>query len=94
MIVAVRAAMGGHPAALGGALGMVLGVVIGSDKVIGLAFWATVIAAITALEVMARLGHRGFPSLADLIERYLHHPIVRAAAIGLWLYAGWHLFSH
>ncbi|MHB1711820.1 MAG: DUF6186 family protein [Acidimicrobiales bacterium] len=79
-----------HLTCAGGALG----VVIGSDKAIGLLFWVTVIAAVTTLEVIARAGHRNLPSLADLIERYLPHPVVRAAAIGLWLYAGWHLFSH
>jgi len=69
-------------------------VVVGSDKLVGLAFWLGVIAALGALEVSAHLSSSAIASCEDMVARYLGHPMARLAAIGIWLYAGWHLFSH
>jgi Family of unknown function (DUF6186) len=69
-------------------------VVIGSDKLVGLAFWIAVVVLLCALEVAGHLPSSRIPSLEDLVARYLRRPLVRVSAIGLWLFAGWHLFSH
>ena len=74
--------------------GRVFSVVIGSSKPIGLAFWLAVIAALSTLEAPAHLTRWPVPSAGDLVARYLHRPVFRAVAIAVWLYAGWHLFSH
>jgi hypothetical protein len=75
---------------------VVVAVLVGSDKAVGLAFWSLVLAALTALEVAARRSRRPGrpPSLGELVARYLAHPAWRTAAVAVWLYAGWHLFSH
>jgi hypothetical protein len=69
-------------------------VVIGSDKLVGLGFWVGVVVAFGALEVVAHLPRSKVPTLEDLVTRYLHQPWARASVVGLWLFAGWHLFSH
>lgn len=69
-------------------------VVVGSNKLIGLAFWLVVLAALGALEGLSRLTRVPVPSSGDIVARYLRHRVVRAGAIAVWLYAGWHLFSH
>ncbi len=74
-----------------------VGVLVGSDKVVGLAFWSTVFFILGVFEIAAR-SHgrlvRRSPSIVDLIRRYLRQPVVRCVAIAVWLFAGWHLFSH
>ncbi len=72
-------------------------VLIGSNKVVGLAWWSAVLFLLGALEAAARsVGRlsRRPPSIVDLVGRYLRHPVARSAAIAVWLFAGWHLFSH
>jgi hypothetical protein len=69
-------------------------VLIGSNKAVGLAFWLVVIAAFSVLEIVARSTRVPVPSFGELVARYLRHPAVRALGIALWLFAGWHLFSH
>jgi len=71
-----------------------LSVVIGSNKLVGLAFWLAVIAALGALEAFSHLSRWPVPSAGDMVARYLGHPVVRAGAVALWLFAGYHLFSH
>jgi len=81
----------------GDALGIAcrnLSVVIGSNKLVGLAFWVAVITALSALEAMAHRDESPVPSAGNLVARYLRRPVLRAGGIALWLYAGWHLFSH
>ena len=69
-------------------------VVIGSNKVVGLAFWLVVIAALSTLEVLARFTRVPVPGFGELVGRYLRHPALRALGVAVWLFAGWHLFSH
>jgi len=69
-------------------------VVVGSDKPAGLAFWSVVIAALFGLELLARRYPERLPSFASVVGHYLGHPAWRAAAVAVWLFAGWHLFSH
>ncbi len=69
-------------------------VVVGSNKAVGLAFWLVVIVALSTLELLARCTRVPVPSFTDLVTRYLSHPAARVGAIALWLFAGWHLFSH
>ncbi len=69
-------------------------VVIGSNKLIGLTFWLAIVATLGILEVCSHLSRCSIPSASDLVARYLRHPVVRAAAIGVWLFAGYHLFCH
>jgi hypothetical protein len=69
-------------------------VVVGSDKPLGLAFWSVVIATLAGLELLARRHPARLPTFASVVEHYLGHPAWRAAAVAVWLYAGWHLFSH
>ena len=52
------------------------------------------IAALSTPEALAHLTRKPVPSAGDLVARYLHRPVLRAVAIAVWLYAGWHLFSH
>jgi hypothetical protein len=75
---------------------VVVAVVVGSDKAVGLAFWSLVLAVLASLEVAARRarGPGRPPSLGELVARYLARPAWRAASVAVWLYAGWHLFSH
>lgn len=75
---------------------VVVAVLVGSDKAVGLVFWSLVLAVLAALEVAARRARRPGrpPSLGELVARYLAHPVWRTAAVAVWLYAGWHLFSH
>jgi hypothetical protein len=68
--------------------------VVGTSRPLGLAFWVAVVAALLALELVARLTAGGLPSLGRLVARYLPTPVLRAAAVAVWLYAGWHLFAH
>jgi hypothetical protein len=75
-------------------VGQSFSVVVGSSKPIGLAFWLAVIAALGGLEALAHWSRWPVPSFGDIVARYLHHPFARAGAIVVWLYAGWHLFSH
>ena len=85
------------PSHLGVALatvGQSTAVVVGSNKLIGLAFWLVVLAALGTLEGLSRLTKVPVPSAGEIVARYLGHPVVRAGAIAVWLYAGWHLFSH
>jgi hypothetical protein len=77
-----------------GPAGRVFSVLIGSSKPVGLAFWLVVIAALSTLEALAHLTRWPVPSVEDLVARYLAHPALRVAAVAIWLYAGWHLFSH
>jgi len=82
---------------LGAALGVAirnLSVVIGSSKLIGLAFWLAVLTAFSGLEALAHRAGSPVPSAGNLVARDLHSPVLRAGSIALWLYAGWHLFSH
>ncbi len=82
---------------LGAALGAAcrtFSVVIGSSKPIALAFWLAVIAALSTLEALTHLTRGPVPSAGDLVARYLHRTVLRVVAIAVWLYAGWHLFSH
>jgi antibiotic biosynthesis monooxygenase (ABM) superfamily enzyme len=72
----------------------IFSVVIGSSKPIGLAFWLAMIALLSTLEALAHLTRWPVPSAGDLVAHYLHRTVLRAAAIAVWLYAGWHLFSH
>lgn len=83
-----------HPAGLAGAARPLLAVLIGSNKPVGLAFWLAVIVALGTLEALAHLTRLPLPALEDLVGRYLRHPVARAAGVAVWLYAGWHLFSH
>lgn len=71
-------------------------VLVGSDKTVGLAFWSLVLAALAGLELAAHRSHRPGrpPSFGQLVARYLAHPAWRTAGVVVWLYAGWHLFSH
>ncbi|MGC8462455.1 MAG: DUF6186 family protein [Acidimicrobiales bacterium] len=71
-------------------------VLVGSDKAVGLTFWSLVLATLAGLELAAhRPGRSGRPpSFGQLVSRYLAHPAWRALAVVIWLYAGWHLFSH
>ena len=75
-------------------VGQSFSVVIGSNNLIGLAFWLAVIAALGALEALAYWSRWPVPSFGDIVARYLHHPFARTGAIVVWLYVGWHLFSH
>ncbi|HLJ09204.1 MAG TPA: DUF6186 family protein [Acidimicrobiia bacterium] len=74
--------------------GRVLAVLVGSSQAVGLTFWVAITAAVLGLEVTARLTRSAVPSLGDLVARYLPDPLLRAAGVALWLFAGWHLFSH
>ena len=49
---------------------------------------------LSTLEALGHLTRGPVPSAGDLVARYLHRTILRAVAIAVWLYAGWHLFSH
>jgi hypothetical protein len=69
-------------------------VLVGSNKLIGLAFWLAVLAALGALEGLSRLTRVPVPNAGAIVARYLRHPVVRSSAIAVWLYAGWHLFCH
>ncbi len=71
-----------------------MAVIIGSDKVIGLTFWCCVLLAFTVIEVIGHVPASRMPSLGALVTRYFSHPIGRAFALVVWLYAGYHLFSH
>ena len=83
-----------HPGAVLFVAGRIFSVVIGSSKPIALAFWLAVIAALSTLEALTHLTRGPVPSAGDLVARYLHRPVLRSVAIAVWLYAGWHLFSH
>ena len=68
-------------------VGQSFSVVIGSNNLIGLAFWLAVIAALGALEALAYWSRWPVPSFGDIVARYLHHPFARTGAIVVWLYA-------
>ncbi|MCL4422519.1 MAG: hypothetical protein M1115_05020 [Actinobacteria bacterium] len=74
--------------------GTFFAVLIGSSKPLGLAFWSTVLLVLTAYELAGHLRLRGVWTLEEVVHRYFHHRLARAAAVAVWLYAGWHLFSH
>ncbi len=82
------------PVAMGRGSAVGSAVVVGSDKPAGLAFWSVVIAAVAGLELLARRHPERLPSAGSLVGHYLGHPALRAVAVAVWLYAGWHLFSH
>ncbi|HUA94670.1 MAG TPA: hypothetical protein VMB82_04000 [Acidimicrobiales bacterium] len=69
-------------------------VLVGSDKLVGLAFWLVVVGSLGTLEVLGRVTTVPVPGLGDLVGRYLRHPLARGAGAAVWLYAGWHLFCH
>ena len=71
-----------------------MAVLIGSDKVVGLAFWSSVILVFTVLEVLGHVPSTRLPSLEGLVRRYFSHPAWRAFTIAVWLYVGYHLLSH
>lgn len=71
-----------------------LAILVGSSEAVGLTFWLVVTAVFLGLEVAARLTRLPVPSLSDLVGRYLPGPLLRTAGVAVWLYAGWHLFSH
>ncbi len=71
-----------------------LSLIIGSNKIVGLVFWIGVIVSITILELLGHVRSNRFPTLSSLIRHYFASPSVRLLTIGLWLFAGWHLFSH
>jgi len=71
-----------------------MAVLIGSDKAIGLAFWSSIILIFTVLEVFGHVPSTRMPSLGGLVSRYFSHPAGRAFALVVWLYVGYHLFSH
>ena len=54
--------------------------------------FAVLLAAGVGLELRARLGGGGMPSLADLADALTRHPAGRAVALTAWLWLGWHLF--
>jgi hypothetical protein len=83
-----------RPAGMSRAAAAVPAAVVGTTRPLGLAFWVAVVAAVLALELVARLTGGGLPTLGQLVARYLPTPVLRAAAVAVWLYAGWHLFAH
>ncbi len=81
-------------ATLYGLLAGLYGVLIGSNKAVGLAFWCTVILVLCVIEIAGRLRPSAVPNFGMVVQRYFSRPLARLAAVAIWLYAGWHLFSH
>ncbi|MGH2718755.1 MAG: DUF6186 family protein [Actinomycetota bacterium] len=71
-----------------------LAILVGSRPGVGLDFWLVVSALALGLEAAARFTRLPVPPLSDLVARYLPTPLLRTAGVALWLFAGWHLFSH
>lgn len=74
--------------------GGTLAILVGSRPAVGLAFWLVITALFLGLELAARFSRLPVPSLSDLVARYLPVPALRTVGVALWLFAGWHLFSH
>ena len=55
--------------------------------------FAVLLLAGILLEVMARLGYAGLASLDDAVGVVMGRRAGRAAVLGAWLWAGWHLFA-
>ena len=57
---------------------------------VGLLSWSAVVLAFSALEVVDdRLGSTpAHPTLSSAMDPVLEHPLLRAAAVGLWILAG------
>lgn len=62
------------------------------SAVVVVAGFAVLVAAALALELRARRGGAGTPSLGDLADEVTRRPWGRAGALVGWLWLGWHLF--
>lgn len=70
-----------------------LAVLVGTDPVVGIAFWSLVALGAGALELVARRRSLASPLttlLTELLERRPGRVLLAAA----WLVTGWHLFAH
>ena len=62
------------------------------SRLVLVAGFAMLVAALAALEAAARLSHRGLATLDELMAVAVRHPAGRLAALASWLWVGWHLF--
>ena len=64
-----------------------------TDRSLTITAWVAIAAAMSALEVAARMSSGRIPTATRAISVALH-PVVGRLAIGLaWMWLGWHVFA-
>jgi hypothetical protein len=87
----------GPPVAGAGALTSsphVPALLLGSSRVVGVAFWIAVIGAAAAVDLVARRSGGRLADGEELLGLVGCSRMGNAVAIVAWTYAGWHLFAH
>lgn len=71
-----------------------LGLLVGSNRALGVAFWLAVVVAAVGLDAAARRSSGRVPTAEQLV-RWMSRPVsARVVMVVAWTFAGWHLFSH
>jgi hypothetical protein len=74
--------------------GLILGLLEGSNRGVGVAFWLGVAGSAAAIELLAHRSD-GRIARAGELARFASRPLAARVFIAVaWGFAGWHLFSH
>jgi hypothetical protein len=82
---------GGHPA-VGSSTAPAL--LLPANRAAGVGFWAGLVVVCLLVEVVARRSEGRLATAGDLIRLVARPTLVSLILVGLWSYAGWHLFAH
>jgi len=85
----------GSGARLGGSgFGVLLALLLGDSRAVGVGFWIGVVVCGLLVELAARRLRAGIATFETVLRTVTGPPVARIVAVGAWVYAGWHLFAH
>jgi hypothetical protein len=82
---------GGHPAVGPGTAPALL---LPANRAVGVGFWVGLVVVCLLVEVAARRSEGRLATAGDLVRLAARPTLVSLVLVGLWSYAGWHLFAH
>jgi hypothetical protein len=85
------AMVGGHPVV---GPGVTPALLLPANRAVGVGFWVGLVVVCTVLEWVARRSESRLATAGDLVRLVSRSTAVSLVLVGLWSYAGWHLFAH
>lgn len=73
---------------------VLLSLLLGRSRAVGVAFWIGVLVCATAVDLAARGSAARIPSFLQLLQLVSRPAVARFALVVTWTFAGWHLFAH
>lgn len=85
----------GYGARIGGSgFGVLVALLLGDSRAVGVGFWIGVVVCGLLVELAARRLRAGIATFETVLRLVTGPPVARIVAVGAWVYAGWHLFAH